>query len=225
MRVVVGEDSVLFREGLRRLLAEFGHHTVEMAGDGPSAVAAVDEHRPDVVILDIRMPPGNASDGVEAAAIIRERHPRLGVLLLSQHITHLPAGLVAGGAFGYMLKDRVLDVADFVDAVERVAAGGSALDPEAVAGLMSAQPTDGPMARLTAREREVLDLMAQGLTNAGIARRLWLTERTVETHISSVFAKLGLLPDANEHRRVRAVLTYLEERPGTSSAPRWPSTD
>ena len=134
-------------------------------------------------------------------------------MLLSQHITRLPAALVAGGAFGDMLKDRVLDVADFVDGVERVAAGGSALDPEAVAGLISAHPADGLMARLTAREREVLALMAQGLTNAGVARRLWLTERTVETHISNEFAKLGLLPDANEHRRVRAVLavlTYLE---------------
>lgn len=210
MRVVIGEDSALFRQGLASLLTEVGHHVVATAADAPAARDAILAHRPDVAVLDIRMPPDHADDGARVAAAVRAQAPEVGVLLLSQHVeSRLPVALVAGGRFGYLLKDRVLDVDDFLDALERVAGGGSALDPEVVARLLAGGRS--ALEALTAREREVLGLMAQGLANPGIAARLVLTERTVESHVGSIFAKLGMTEaDPAEHRRVRAVLTFLE---------------
>lgn len=214
MRVVIGEDSALFRAGLRSLLTEVGHEVVADAGDAPSALAAVLEHRPDVAVLDVRMPPDHADDGARVAARVREALPGTAVLLLSQHVdSRLPVHLVAGGRFGYLLKDRVLDVDEFLAALERVAGGGSALDPEVVARLLVGN--DSVLRDLTPREREVLGLMAEGLTNAGVAQRLVLTERTVETHVSRILAKLGLAEaGVAEHRRVLAVLRYLEDHRG-----------
>jgi DNA-binding NarL/FixJ family response regulator len=210
VRIVIGEDSALFREGLAGLLADAGHDVVAKAADAPSLVAAVDDAEPDLAVIDIRMPPDHTDDGARAARAIRERHPDLGIVLLSQHIeTRHSVDLVSRGRFGYLLKDRVLDVDDFLDAIRRVAAGGSALDPEVVGRLIGVHRTGDPLATLTAREREVLSAMAEGRTNVGIARRLWLTERTVETHIGSIMAKLGLAADEESHRRVQAVLVFL----------------
>lgn len=210
MRIVIGEDSTLFREGLASLLAEVGHDVVATAADAPQALAACRAHRPDVAVLDIRMPPDHADDGARVAARVREELPDVAVLLLSQHVeSRLPVELVATGRFGYLLKDRVLDVGDFLDALERVARGGSALDPEVVARIMSAG--DDALADLTPREREVLSLMAQGLSNAGVAERLVMAPRTVETHVAHLLDKLGLgAGTATEHRRVLAVLRFLE---------------
>ncbi|MFB9709936.1 response regulator [Streptosporangium sandarakinum] len=210
MRVVIGEDSVLFREGLARLLADAGHEVVAKAQDAPGLIAAVAAANPDLVIIDIRMPPDLTDDGARAARRIRDTHPELGIVLLSQHVeTRHSVDLVSRGRFGYLLKDRVFDVDDFFDALQRVAAGGSALDPEVVARLIGARRAADPLASLSAREREVLALMAEGRTNVGIARRLWLTGRTVETHVSSILAKLGLAGSEEDHRRVLAVLLYL----------------
>ncbi|MFF0243617.1 response regulator [Streptosporangium sandarakinum] len=210
MRVVIGEDSVLFREGLARLLADAGHEVVAKAQDAPGLIAAVAAENPDLVIIDIRMPPDLTDDGARAARRIRDTHPELGIVLLSQHVeTRHSVDLVSRGRFGYLLKDRVFDVDDFFDALQRVAAGGSALDPEVVARLIGARRAADPLASLSAREREVLALMAEGRTNVGIARRLWLTGRTVETHVSSILAKLGLAGSEEDHRRVLAVLLYL----------------
>jgi DNA-binding NarL/FixJ family response regulator len=173
-------------------------------------VAAVDATRPDLAVIDIRMPPDHTDDGARAARQVRANWPELGILLLSQHVeTRHSVELVSSGRFGYLLKDRVLDVDDFLDALRRVAAGGSALDPEVVGRLIGSHRTGDPLATLTTREREVLAAMAEGRTNVGIARRLWLTERTVETHIGSIMAKLGLAADEETHRRVQAVLVYL----------------
>jgi len=208
MRIVIGEDSALFREGLARLLADAGHEIVGRAGDAPSLLTAVAEARPDLAVIDIRMPPDLTDDGARAARRVREDFPALGIVLLSQHIeTRNAVELVAQGRFGYLLKDRVFDVEDFLEALRRVAAGGSALDPEVVARMLGAHRD--PLATLTAREAEVLGLMAEGRTNLGIARRLWLTERTVETHVGSIMAKLGLASGDEHNRRVLAVLAYL----------------
>ena len=210
MRIVIGEDSALFREGLARLLEDAGHEVVAKAADAPSLVAAVHAATPDLAIIDVRMPPDLTDDGARAARAVRAKHPKLGIVLLSQHVeTWHSVELVASGRFGYLLKDRVFDVDDFLDALRRVAAGGSALDPEVVSRLIGVHRGGGPLASLTAREREVLALMAEGRTNVGIARRLWLTERTVETHIGSILAKLGLVDSDEDHRRVLAVLVYL----------------
>src|SRR4051794_22713350 len=210
MRIVIGEDSTLFREGLTRLLDDAGHSVVGKAGDAPALVEAVESERPDLAIIDIRMPPDRTDDGARAARALRDRHPDLGIVLLSQHLeSRHSVELVARGRFGYLLKDRVFDVDDFLDALRRVAAGGSALDPEVVSRLIGGNRAVSPLAALTAREREVLALMAEGRTNVGIARRLWLTERTVETHIGSIMAKLGLANSEEDHRRVLAVLVYL----------------
>ncbi|WP_067129420.1 response regulator transcription factor [Microtetraspora malaysiensis] len=210
MRVVIGEDSALFREGLARLLADAGYDVVAKAQDAPGLVAAVDATAPDLAIIDIRMPPDLTDDGARAARRIRAAHPELGIVLLSQHVeSRHSVELVSGGRFGYLLKDRVLDVDDFLDALRRVAAGGSALDPEVVSRLIGAHRASDPLRSLTAREREVLALMAEGRTNVGIARRLWLTDRTVETHVSSILTKLGLSGSDEDHRRVLAVLVYL----------------
>jgi DNA-binding NarL/FixJ family response regulator len=210
MRIVIGEDSALFREGLARLLADAGHEIVAKAPDAPSLVSAVSTHAPDLAIIDVRMPPDLTDDGARAARQVRTSHPTLGIVLLSQHVeTRHSVELVTSGRFGYLLKDRVLDVDDFLDALRRVAAGGSALDPEVVSRLIGAHRAHDPLASLTTREREVLALMAEGRTNVGIARRLWLTDRTVETHVGSILGKLGLANSDEDHRRVLAVLMYL----------------
>lgn len=211
MRIVIGEDSTLFREGLASLLTTAGHEVVGRAADASTLVTVVAEHQPDLAIIDVRMPPDLTDDGARAARTLRGSFPLLGIVLLSQHIeTRHSVELVASGRFGYLLKDRVLDVDDFVDALTRVAGGGSALDPEVVGRLLSAARQDDPLGRLTAREREVLSLMAEGRTNVGIARRLWLQHRTVEAHVGNIMAKLGLPSDDDEnHRRVLAVLAYL----------------
>ncbi len=215
MRIVIGEDSALFREGLARLLADAGHTVVDKAADAPALVAAVDAAEPDLAIVDIRMPPDRTDDGARAARTLRERHPKLGIVLLSQHMeTCHSVELVSQGRFGYLLKDRVLDVNDFLGVLGRVAAGGSALDPEVVATLLAPTHRNDPLTLLTPREREVLALMAEGRTNAGIAQRLFLTDRTVETHVASIMTKLALPVSADEHRRVLAVLTWLGIRPG-----------
>ena len=204
---------MLFREGLARLLEDHGHLVVGTAGDAPGALDAIRTHHPDLAILDVRMPPDLADDGARAAATARTEFPDLGIVLLSQHVeTRHSVDLVGGGGFGYLLKDRVLDVDDFVAALHRVASGGSALDPEVVARLLVVRRHDSPLTLLTARETEVLALMAEGRTNAGIASRLWLTERTVETHVRGIMIKLGLTAEVHDHRRVLAVLTYLEGR-------------
>lgn len=212
MRVVIGEDSALFREGLARLLEDAGHEVLARAPDAPSLVAAVEEHQPDLAVVDVRMPPDLTDDGARAARTLRERMPHLGIVMLSQHVeTRHSVDLVTRGRFGYLLKDRVLDVDDFLESLARVANGGSALDPEVVSTLLAAARAEDPMELLTPREREVLSLMAEGRTNIGIAERLVLTERTVETHIASIMAKLGLR-ESTEHRRVLAVLTWLGVR-------------
>jgi DNA-binding NarL/FixJ family response regulator len=210
VRIVIGEDSVLFREGLARLLIDAGHEIVGKAGDAPGLVREVARARPDLAIIDVRMPPDGTDDGARAARAVRADFPELGIVLLSQHIeTRHSVELVASGRFGYLLKDRVFDVDDFLDALRRVAAGGSALDPEVVGRLLGQAKRDDPLASLTPREREVLALMAEGRTNVGIARRLWLTDRTVETHVSNILTKLGLAATDEDHRRVLAVLAYL----------------
>jgi len=214
MRIVIGEDSALFREGLARLLEDAGHEVVAKAADAVELVAAVEAEHPDLAVVDIRMPPDRTDDGARAARLLRERMPDLGIVLLSQHVeTRHSVDLVAQGHFGYLLKDRVFDVDDFLDSLRRVAAGGSALDPEVVGTLLGSTRKDDPLALLTPREGEVLALMAEGRTNAGIATRLSLTDRTVETHVTNILAKLGLHESAHEHRRVLAVLTWLGVRP------------
>ncbi len=215
MRIVIGEDSALFREGLARLLTDAGHEIVGKAEDAPTLISTVLGEKPDLVIIDIRMPPDRTDDGARAARRLRETDPRLGIVLLSQHLeTRHSVELVTRGHFGYLLKDRVFDVEDFLDALRRVAAGGSALDPEVVAGLITPRRND-LLSALTSREREVLAFMAEGRTNLGIARRLWLTDRTIETHVSSIMAKLGLADSDEDHRRVLAVLAWLgRQSPG-----------
>jgi DNA-binding NarL/FixJ family response regulator len=212
MRIVIGEDSALFREGLARLLEDAGHDVVGRAADATTLIEVVERERPDLAIIDVRMPPDSTDDGARAARTLRERIPDLAIVMLSQHVeTRHSVDLVSQGRFGYLLKDRVFDVDDFLDALRRVSQGGSALDPEVVATLLATRRQD-PLSRLTPRERDVLELMAEGRTNVGIARRLWLTERTVETHISSIIRKLGLAESEEEHRRVLAVLTWLGVR-------------
>jgi DNA-binding NarL/FixJ family response regulator len=207
----VVEDQALLREGLARLFRDAGHEVVGLAGDVDDARAAVDRDGPDLVVADIRMPPTHTEEGLHLARWVRERHPGVGVLVLSQHVHGGVVDLVAQtgspGGFGYLLKDRVLDVVEFLATAQRIADGGSALDPDVVATLV--RPDDDELRSLSAREQEVLGLMAEGLTNAGIAQRLYLTERTVESHTRSVFMKLGLQADGDGHRRVLAVLSYL----------------
>jgi DNA-binding NarL/FixJ family response regulator len=211
VRVVIAEDQVLLREGLRRLFEDGGHEVVASLEDADHLLATVTGHRPDLVVVDVRMPPSFTDEGARAAKELKQEHPELGVLVLSQHIeTSHAVDLVSLGGFGYLLKNRVLDVGEFLGAAERVAKGGSALDPRVVANLVSpARATDDPLADLTAREREVLELMAEGLTNAGIARRLFLSERTVEAHVRHVLMKLSIPEGDDAHRRVLAVLAHL----------------
>jgi DNA-binding NarL/FixJ family response regulator len=215
MRIVIGEDSTLFREGLAALLVDAGHDVVAKACDAPTLVAAVETADPDLAVIDVRMPPDLTDDGARAARQVRAGHPTLGIVLLSQHVeTRHSVDLVSTGRFGYLLKDRVLDVNDFLDTLRRVADGGSALDPEVVTRLINSHRDDDPLTSLTTRERQVLALMAEGRTNVGIARRLWLTDRTIETHIASILAKLGLPTSDDDHRRVLAVVLYLGRHPG-----------
>lgn len=217
MRIVIGEDSALFREGLARLLEDAGHLVVGRAPDAPSLIAAVEREHPELVVIDVRMPPDKTDDGARAARDLRNRMPDLPIVMLSQHVeTRHSIDLVRRGHFGYLLKDRVFDVDDFLDALRRVAAGGSALDPEVVATLLGPRTEHDPLATLTPREREVMALMAEGRTNAGIARRLWLTDRTIETHVSNIMSKLGLTDSDDGHRRVLAVLTWLRVRQRSS---------
>ena len=210
MRIVIGEDSAVVREGLALLLIQAGHEVVARAADAPGVVSAVKEHEPDLLITDVRMPPTMTNDGVLAVRELRASRPGLPVVLLSQHVeTTQSTELVATGAFGYLLKDRVLDLEDFLGALRRVAAGGSALDPEVVASLLAPMRPDSGFAQLTAREQEVLGLVAEGRSNAAVASRLHTTERTVETHVRHIFVKLGLYDSDDNHRRVLAVLAYL----------------
>jgi DNA-binding NarL/FixJ family response regulator len=211
MRVVLAEDSVLLREGLARLLTEAGCTIADAVGDGDALVAAVQKHRPDVAVVDVRMPPSHSDEGLRAAIEARRRVPGTGVLVLSQYVEESYASdLLADGAggVGYLLKDRVSALAELSDALDRVASGGTVLDPEVVAQLFARRRRD-PLAELTTREREVLGLMAEGRTNAAIARKLVVTEGAVEKHISSILTKLDLPPSEDDHRRVMAVLTWL----------------
>jgi DNA-binding NarL/FixJ family response regulator len=213
VRVVIGEDSLLLREGLARLLEETGHDVVAQAGDAEELLRKVGAHKPDVVTVDVRMPPSFTDEGIRAALTIRERWPQVAVLVLSEHVESTYAlELFADGTdgLGYLLKQRVSDLDQFAEAVSRVAGGGSALDPEVVSHLLGRHRRGDPLDRLTPREREVLGLMAEGLSNRAIAERLVVTERAVEKHVTSIFSKLDLPPTAEAHRRVLAVLKYLE---------------
>jgi len=211
VRIVIAEDTVLLREGLAGLLEDAGHSVLARVGDAESLLAVVAEHEPELAIVDVRMPPTYEDEGMRAAVDIRREHPATAVLVLSQHVeSRYAVELVsADGGFGYLLKDRVLDVGEFLEAAERVAGGGSALDPVVVKELL-VQPHDrDPLSELTPREREVLGLVAEGRSNASIAKQLWLTEKTVETHVRSILGKLDLPHDGDTHRRVLAVVTYL----------------
>jgi DNA-binding NarL/FixJ family response regulator len=213
MRVVVADDQVLLREGLVRLLEEAGIEVVAQAGDGEDLVRKVGGHKPDVAVVDVRMPPTHTDEGLRAAAEIRKRFPGTGVLVLSADIEERAAmDLLADSAegLGYLLKDRVADVERFIEAVRRVGEGGSALDPEVVSRLLGRQRRDDPLEAISPREREVLQLMAEGRSNRAIAEQLVITERAVEKHVTSIFSKLDLTPAAEDHRRVLAVLAYLE---------------
>lgn len=212
MHVVIAEDSVLLRAGIQRLLEDEDITVVAAVEDGTGLLVAVSEHRPDLAIVDVRMPPTFTDEGLRAALAAREQLPGLPVLVLSQYVEERYAvELLAGGAggVGYLLKERVADVAEFVDAVHRVAGGGTCIDQEVIAQLM-ARGRRNPIDVLTPREREVLKLMAQGLSNVAIAKSLTVSDGAVEKHVGNIFSKLGLEPDPEEHRRVRAVLTYLE---------------
>ena len=213
MRVVIADDAVLLREGLIRLVEENGHTVVAAVGDGPSLVEAICEHRPDVSIVDVRMPPTHTDEGLRAAVEARRKVPGSPILVLSQYVeVEYADDLLADrvGAMGYLLKDRVSEVAEFLDALSRVAAGGTVLDPEVVGQLLVRRRRDDPLRNLTPREREVLGLMAEGRSNTAIARKMVVTEGAVEKHVRNIFTKLDLPPDEEQHRRVLAVLTYLQ---------------
>ncbi len=217
MRVVIAEDSAVIRAGLAEILADRGHEVVAAVGDAGALQAAVDKHGPDVAVVNVRMPPGHTDEGLRAAIAIRRDHPRLGILVFSQYVeTRYAADLIGmrsggrPGGVGYLLKDRVANVTEFVGALARVAAGGTALDPEVVTELLGTTRHASALAGLTAREHNVLRLMAEGRSNSAIASQLAVSERAVEKHISNIFSKLGLPPSDTDHRRVLAVLAYLE---------------
>jgi len=213
LRVVIAEDAALFREGLARLIESRGHQVADSVADGAALVAAVARHQPDVVVADVRMPPTHTDEGLRAAIELRRAYPKLGVLVLSQYIeTRYAARLLEDNAagIGYLLKDRVADVADFAGALERVAAGGTALDPEVVSQLVRSSQQTAGLAELTPRERDVLALMAEGRSNAGISAALVVSASVVEKHVASIFAKLRLPPSEADNRRVLAVLRYLQ---------------
>jgi DNA-binding NarL/FixJ family response regulator len=213
MRVVIADDAVLLREGLVRLIEENGHTVVAAVGDGPSLVAAIAEHKPDVSIVDVRMPPSHTDEGLRAAVEARTLVPGSPILVLSQYVEVAYAeDLLAdrAGGVGYLLKDRVSEVADFLDGLQRVAGGATVLDPEVVGQLLVRRRRDDPLRSLTPREREVLALMAEGRSNTAIARKMVVTEGAVEKHVRNIFTKLDLPPDEEQHRRVLAVLAYLQ---------------
>jgi DNA-binding NarL/FixJ family response regulator len=212
MRVVIAEDSVLLREGLARVLSDGGFEVLAQTANADELKKAVRRFKPDVAVVDVRMPPTQTDEGARAALEIRAEQPEVAVLLLSQVIeaTHALALISESPeGFGYLLKDRVLEIDDFLDAVRRVGKGGTAIDPEVIGQLLGRRREEGPLDELTPREREVLELMAQGLSNRGICEKLVVSPKTVETHVNSIFWKLGLLPAQDEHRRVLAVLAYL----------------
>jgi DNA-binding NarL/FixJ family response regulator len=212
-RIVVADDSVLLREGVVRLLEEWGFDVVAQAGDADDLLRKVGAHKPDVAVVDIRMPPNNTDDGLRAALEIRSKQPETGVLVLSQYVEEGYALELVGdsaGGVGYLLKDRVADVERFIDSVKRVADGGSALDPEVVSQLVGRARRDDPLEELTPREREALALMAEGRSNHAIAEQMIVTERAVEKHVTSIFSKLDLPPAPEDHRRVLAVLAFLK---------------
>jgi serine/threonine-protein kinase PknK len=214
IRIALADDDVLLREGLARLLEGSGFEVVGQAGNAPALLELVREQTPDLVIVDIRMPPAQETEGLEAARVIREEFPDAGILVLSAHVEVEEAVdlLERGQRVGYMLKSRVTDVGDFVETVERIARGGSVVDPGLVQELVAARRRDDPLDELTPREREVLALMAEGRSNAGIARRLVVTEGTVEKHVHSILGKLRLPETGDDHRRVLAVIAFLDER-------------
>jgi len=210
--VVVADDDVLMREGLAGLLAQGGYHVVGQAGDGSELVSLVRERRPELAVVDIRMPPDHRTEGLEAAQTIREEFPETAILILSAYVevAHAMTLLTTGRRSGYVLKSRVADLEEFLDAVDRVSRGGSVVDPALVQELVATRDVDDPLEELTRREREVLALMAEGLSNAGIGRRLWITEGTVEKHVHSIMIKLRLPETDDNHRRVLAVVTFLD---------------
>jgi DNA-binding NarL/FixJ family response regulator len=214
IRIALADDDVLLREGLASLLERSGFEIVGQAGDARELLDVVREHEPDVVIVDIRMPPDQETEGLEAARVIRDEYPDTGILVLSAHVEVEEAMdlLASGDRIGYLLKSRVAEAADFVETVERIAQGGSVVDPGLVRELVGARRRNDPLEELTQREREVLALMAEGRSNAGIARLIWVTEGTVEKHVHSILAKLNLPETQDDHRRVRAVVTFLESR-------------
>lgn len=213
-RVVVADDDVLLREGLASLLERGGLQVDGQAGNAEHLVNLVHDLKPQLAIVDIRMPPTHTSEGLDAAKLIRQKYPETAILVLSAHVDveHAVELLAGGHSVGYLLKSRVTDVDDFIDTVKRIANGASVVDPVLVQELISAQRRDDPLAALSAREHEVLALMAEGLSNAGIGRRLWVTEGTVEKHVRSILTKLSLPETGDDHRRVRAVIMYLEAR-------------
>jgi DNA-binding NarL/FixJ family response regulator len=215
MRVVIAEDSVLLREGISRLLTDAGYQIVASVGDAPGLITSVDEHLPEVAIVDVRMPPGFRDEGIRAAIEIRRQHPEIAILVLSQYVEDEYAReLLETGAdgVGYLLKDRVAEVSTFIDAVKQVANGGTVLDPEVVSQLVTRRRRDDRLSSLTPREREVLSLMAEGRTNSAIADQLFISGGAVEKHVSNIFLKLDLAPGDDNHRRVLAVLTFLQGR-------------
>jgi serine/threonine-protein kinase PknK len=214
-RVIVADDDVLLREGLASLLDRSGFQVVGQAGDGSQLLSLVRRELPELIVVDIRMPPTHTIEGLEAARVIRRELPEIGILVLSAHVEveHAMELLASGQRVGYLLKRRVPDVHEFIDAVERVASGGSVIDPSLVRELVTRRRHADPLAALSVREREVLGLMAEGRSNAGIARRLWVTEGTVQKHVRSIFAKLDLPEASDDHRRVLAVVTFLRSRP------------
>ena len=211
-RVIVADDDVLMREGLASLLERGGYELVGQAGDGSELMRLVGEQRPDLAVIDIRMPPAHRTEGLEAAQVIRERFPETAILILSAHVevAHAMTLLASGRGSGYLLKSRVAELDEFLDTVRRVSRGGSVVDPAVVQELVAARTADDPLAELTPREREVLALMAEGRSNAGIGRRLWITEGTVEKHVHSILSKLRLPETGDDHRRVLAVVRFLD---------------
>jgi DNA-binding NarL/FixJ family response regulator len=213
-RVVLADDDVLLREGMASLLELSGFRVVGRAGDGAELIELVREHHPDLAVVDIRMPPDHQTEGLEAARAIREQFPQTAILVLSVHadVEHAMELLASGQGIGYLLKSRVTDVDEFIDAIHRIARGGSVVDPALVQELVAARHRNDPLDVLSPREREVLALMAEGRSNTGIAHRLWVTEGTVEKHVSSILMKLRVPETEDDHRRVRAVITFLEAR-------------
>lgn len=213
-RVAIADDDVLLRAGIASLLERSSFEVVGQAGDGPGLLSLVQKHVPDLVVVDIRMPPTHSTEGLEAAQTIRREWPEIAIVVLSAHVEveHAMQLLASGRGVGYLLKSRVTDVEEFIDTLERVAKGGSVVDPALVQELVGARRRHDPLAALTDREREVLSLVAEGRSNAGVARRLWVTEGTVEKHVRSILTKLDLMETDDDHRRVLAVLTYLEGR-------------